>query len=115
MAKLSTVTLQATVSGDGAAGTFVPPGTPITNPAAPDGGPHLVEINMGANTMTTPPNIKGVIIVPGSVAQVLLKGVSGDTGVPLSPGVPTFLSIPASLESFVLYASAADTIQMQWT
>lgn len=115
MAKTSTVTLQATVSGDGVTNTYVPPGTAITNSSAPDGGPHLVAVTLGANTLTPPTGAAGVIIVPGSVGAITLKGVGGDTGVLLTAARPTFLSLASGQGAFVLAASAADSIQVQWT
>lgn len=115
MSKLSTVTLQAVVSGDGASSTYVPPGTPITNPSAPDGGPHVLPLSLGANTLTPPTGAKGVFIVPGSVGAITLKGVTGDTGILLAAGMPTFLALASGQGGFVLTASAADSISVQWT
>jgi hypothetical protein len=52
-----------------------------------------VALASGANTITVPTGATGVLIIPPAAnAQTLtLKGVTGDTGVPISPSQPSLI------------------------
>ena len=57
-----------------------------------------------ATTLTAPTGAYGVVIVPDSAnaTAITLKGVAGDTGIPLSKTAPMVLTFPAGSASFVL-------------
>lgn len=78
-------------------------------------------LSSGANTVnvpTLPVQAIGVIIIPpaSNTQTITLKGVTGDTGVPISPGSPTtipFASSPPA--SFCLTAGNTITgCQFRW-
>lgn len=69
-----------------------------------------VDLALGANTITVPSAADGVVIVPpaSNTSTIILKGVTGDTGVGISPSAPTLLMFSATPPaSFVLTAGAA--------
>jgi hypothetical protein len=72
----------------------------------------------GNNTITVPGAMYvGCIISPppGNATAIILKGVAGDTGIPLHLTNPTVLSIPAGTTSFVLnVAGTAVAITILW-
>lgn len=70
---------------------------------------QLVDLASGANTITVPANAIGVTIIPpaNNAVAILLKKVTGDTGIALSLLDPCSLSL-AGVTSFVL--TAADVI-----
>lgn len=85
-----------------------------------------VTLTTGANTITLPTGLTSLIIVgpngtnptpnPSSGSVLTLKGVAGDTGVPMSNAYPTVLQWDTgqSPASIVINASAGCTIQL-WT
>lgn len=115
MSKTSTLTIHVVVSGDGVTNTYAPPGTPITNSAAYDGGPHGVAVILGNNTLTPPTGATGIVIVPGALGAITAKGIGGDTGIQLAAVRPSFFALASGQGAFVLTSSAADTITIQWT
>ena len=77
--------------------------------------PGVIEFKslaLGANTITPPSvsgvTIKGVTIIPpsGNTTLMTLKGVTGDTGVPLHKTDPTSLGLDTTLTTFVINAAA---------
>lgn len=79
-------------------------------------------LTTGANTITLPTGvgtIKNALIIPptGNSQTLTLKGVTGDTGVPLSPTAPTLLSFPASPSAtFCITAGGAVTgLKIWWS
>lgn len=85
----------------------------------------LQSINLasGANTINATacpalPSAGGVWFIPpaANIATVTLKGVSGDTGLALSPSLPTFIPFAATPPtSFVLTTSDAITgFKLAW-
>lgn len=80
------------------------------------------ELALGANTITVPlatgVSVKGATIIPPStnVATITLKGVTGDTGVPISPTDPTSIAFGTAPVSFVLTTSAiVSGLRIVWT
>lgn len=81
---------------------------------SPNGGNNLqvtsVTLASGANTIAVPSWAVGMLIIPNTnnATSLTLKGVTGDTGIPLSPANPTgpvmFSASPPS--DFVLTAGA---------
>ena len=69
-----------------------------------------VALASGANTITVPAGATGVIIIPPSAntQTLILKGVTGDTGVGISPTQPTLIMFSTSAPaSFVITAGGA--------
>jgi len=69
----------------------------------------LVDLSSGANTITVPTGAVGVTIIPPSdnTETMLLKKVTGDTGINLALTAPCSLSLD-TVTSFVI--TAGDTI-----
>jgi hypothetical protein len=69
----------------------------------------LVDLVTGANTITPPTGTKAVTIIPpsGNLILITLKGVTGDTGVPLHLTDPSSIALNAA-DDFCL--TAADDI-----
>lgn len=75
-------------------------------------------LTTGANTVTVPTGgftVNGVMIVPPvtSVITKTLKGVSGDTGIPINTTQPTMLGLNGAT-SFVIVTSGNETVQFVW-
>lgn len=70
-----------------------------------------VNILSGANTITIPANSTWCLFTPpsGNSASLTLKGVTGDTGVPMQPAQPSCFSVApgASAGSMVITAGSA--------
>jgi hypothetical protein len=117
MAKLSTVTLSATVQGDGVSTTFTPPTSPIQNQAAPTSGPQSVTLSAGNNTIAVPSGATGVLICPptGSTNNKTFKGVNGDTGVAMAQAAPSYFALGSGVASFVINAAAIETLNLHFT
>lgn len=81
----------------------------------------LVNLSAGANTITVPTGgatAVGVTIVPpaGNTSLITLKGIAGDTGVPLHKTDPTSIALDATCATFVLNAAAPITgVRFFWT
>lgn len=78
--------------------------------AASPGGVDLVNLASGPNTITIPTGgatVTGVTIIPpaGNTTLITLKGVTGDTGVPLHLTDPTSLGLAPSPATFCLTAA----------
>lgn len=119
MAVTATVTINLVISGTGAlagnnnfaaaANTSSPNGRVIQNLAS------------GANTITPPgggSSPTGCIIIPpaGNVTGILLKKVTGDTGIDLHLTNPSYLALGSPTGTFVLTAAGAITgVTLIWT
>ena len=81
---------------------------------------QILNLLLGANTITPPTGgvtIVAVTIRPpaGNTALITLKGVTGDTGVPLHKTDPTCLALDTTLTTFVLTAASAVTgLRLDW-
>ena len=73
----------------------------------------IQSLTLGANTITAPVVtgivVTGLTIIPpsGNTSLITLKGVTGDTGVPLHLTDPTSISLNTTFVSLVLNAAAA--------
>jgi hypothetical protein len=118
MAKTITLSASAAVSGDGQTGTVVlPPSFPAVNAGGSTGGEVAAVLATGANTIAVPAGHQGVWVIPpsGNVVTMTLKGVTGDTGVPLHATLGAILFFPLGTTSFVITAGAAGvTVQLLW-
>lgn len=88
--------------------------------AASPGAITTHDLVAGANTITVPTNatVKGATIVPPSdnVETLVLKGVSGDTGISISPTDPTSIGFGTAPVSFVLTAGDdIEGLRILWT
>lgn len=92
---------------------------PADNAASPAGS-DVYTLAAGANTITVPgggATVKGAIIIPPATntQSLILKGVTGDTGVTLSKTDPTMLSFETAPASFVLTAGSTITgLRIVW-
>ncbi len=71
----------------------------------------------GDNTITVPSaTAVGCVIVPPAVntTGLTLKGVAGDTGLPIHPGLPYIHTFPAGIPSFILNAGASVPVEIVW-
>lgn len=85
----------------------------LDNPVSP-AALELVSLSSGNNTITAPVVsgiiVTGLTIIPpaGNVNLITLKGVNGDTGIPLNLVDPTTIALDSTFVSLVL--NAADAI-----
>jgi hypothetical protein len=99
--------------------TNVPQGTALIGPLtiAPSSSNFMSVLNVvlgsGANTIAVPSWASGVLIQPpsGNGVALTLKGVTGDTGIPISETGPTLLSFTTATipSSFVITAASLTT------
>jgi len=101
--------------------TATQPVPALENPASP-GVIELKNLAVGANTIAVPSGngatAVGVTIVPppGNVNTILLKALTGDTGIALHPTDPTTLALAPSVTSFVLtVATAVNGVRFFWS
>jgi hypothetical protein len=88
----------------------------ITPNAAGNFALTSIQLVNGANTITVPSWATGCIINPNSANAVAmtLKGVTGDTGIPLDLTSPSLLNFPAAPPaSFVLTSASAGATQTE--
>lgn len=66
-------------------------------------------------TVAVPSGASAAVITPpaSNVIALLLKGVGGDTGVSLSGGQPSCISLAAATTSFVLELASSGTITVE--
>ena len=84
----------------------------LTGNAASNLQINQITFASGANTIAIPTWAKGMLIEPNTINAVALtlKGITGDTGVTLSPTTPTLVTFPASPQAnFVITAGALFT------
>lgn len=90
--------------------------------AASPGSITVHSLSVGANTITIPSSsgisVKGATIVPpsGNTQSLILKGVSGDTGITISNTDPTSIAFETAPASFVLTAGGTIAgLRIIWT
>lgn len=88
----------------------------IDNAASP-GEIELISLLTGANTITPPTGATGVTIIPDNTntIAITLKGVTGDTGLPLALTSPTSIGLASASNTFVLTAASAVTVRLIWS
>jgi hypothetical protein len=120
MAITSSRTVQIQVSGDV---------TGNMNLSALDNPTSMGEINLyaivgpGSTVIAAPGgvigvNITGLTIIPpaGNTSVMTLKGVAGDTGIPLHVTDPTSIAVDSSFVSFVLSSTLqVNGVRIAWT
>jgi len=82
----------------------------------------IVSLLLGANTITAPVVsgvvVTGLTIIPptGNTSLMTLKGVAGDTGIPLHLTDPTSLPLDVTFNSLVINAAAAIVgVRLVWS
>lgn len=115
MAKTTTTTISQVIAGDNFAGQ----GPIFSQAMANSSGnfPGSFVLATGFNSIAIPATAVGVIIVPppGSAITKTLKGITGDTGLPVDPANPTMLKWTAGQNAtFGITASGAETIGLLW-
>jgi hypothetical protein len=117
MSVTATSTISIVYSGD-VTGTETL--TAASNAASP-GQVQIVTLASGANTITVPTGgatVTAVYIVPpsGNVQTLILKGVTGDTGVGLHLTDPSRVALASSVTTFVLTAGNTITgLRLYWS
>ena|SRR5437867_2742999 len=99
-------------------------GTEIVSAATNAASPGAIEIktlSSGANTITVPtggttPTAVTIFPPTGNTSLIILKGISGDTGVGLHKTDPTTIAIDSTVVTFVLNAAASITgVRFYWS
>jgi len=99
-------------------------GTDTLSAAANAVSPGSVTVHtltVGDNTITVPTGgstVKGATIVPpaGNAQAITLKGVGGDTGIPLSKLDPTSIGFETAPANFILNAGGTiNLLRILWT
>lgn len=96
-------------------------GTEPIEAASNSASPGQIEVKTlasGANTITPPAGAQAVTIVPPAlnVVTMLLKGVTGDTGVGLHLTDPTSIALASAASTFVITTSGSLVgIRFFWT
>lgn len=123
MAAIGNLSISANVSGQPTGQrTFGP--MVITAPSAVD-ATNVIALSIGANTITIPTGATSMVITgpnavypnpnPAYGGTLTIKGVSGDTGIPISAKNPTVLEWdPVTLPpaTMIINASVATTIEI---
>lgn len=111
MAATGQITIQGTVTGLLTGSKTIGP-IVLSDSAASPSTTELV-LASGFNTIAIPTatTVSGVLIVfaAASTGTKTLKGVTGDTGIPLLPNGPNFIALATSATSFGITTTAADT------
>jgi hypothetical protein len=86
----------------------LPPFTIVAN-AANNLAQSSITLASGFNSISVPTWAVGVIIIPSvtNAVAMTLKGVTGDTGIPLSLTAPSCLSFPATPPATIGITSAS--------
>jgi hypothetical protein len=85
------------------------------------GAIDMLTLASGANTVNVPgggSTVTGATIIPpaGNTQSIVLKGVTGDTGIRLHDTDPTSIALDSSVTSFVLTAGGTVTgLRILWT
>lgn len=110
--KTASSTVSVTVTGDGLNLTESDTNTNSASATAPTSA----TLANGFNTVSVPAGVIGVLIKPPptSAIALTLKGITGDTGVPISPSTPTYLALPAGTGSFGVTANGVVTLLLAW-
>jgi hypothetical protein len=117
MATAATWTATLTFSGDDPGTKTHAAASNATSPASD----QLVNLVTGANTYAAPtaatPTRLTIIPPSGNTVLITLKGVAGDTGVPLHKTDPTSVGVDSTAASVVLNAAApgVNGVRLIWS
>jgi hypothetical protein len=118
MSVTSSRTIQVQYSGDITTGVIT---SALDNTVSP-GMEIITSLTTGANTITAPVVVAivvtGLLIIPpaGNTSLITLKGVTGDSGIPLHLSDPTSLAVDTTFTSLCLTAAAPITgLRLVWS
>jgi hypothetical protein len=79
-------------------------------------GADQMSLSSGANTITCPTGAVGFTIIPpsGGSTSLTLKGVSGDTGISLSPSLPSHITVGTLPANIVITTGGTVSITIVW-
>lgn len=114
MAATASVTITGSVAG-GPSGSKTM-SIPVISSATSTDALGVVALSSGFNSVTVPSNTTGVVIVPpaGNTQTITLKGVTGDTGIPLHVTNATLLTLPSSSTTLGVTVGGAITCELFW-
>lgn len=81
---------------------------------------ETVTLNAGFNALSPPSGAKAVCIIPAlTAASLILKGVTGDVGIPIVPasayhGLPAMIPLGASPSLGIANSGAASSATIVW-
>lgn len=106
-------TINVAFTGDQTYSLAFPAASNATSPGAQE---IKTFTGAGDNTVTPPAGALGCTIIPpvGNAQAITLKGVAGDTGVPLHKTDPTSLGIPTSAAFVLTVAGTITGIRFIW-
>ena len=115
MAKLVTTVVQQTISGD----NFTGQGPIFSESLANATGvpPGSFTLAAGFNSIPVPAAALGVVIVPppGSANTKTLKGITGDTGIPIDPAHSTKLTFTAAQNATIgITSGGIEILTLLW-
>jgi hypothetical protein len=117
MATNATRTITIAYSGDVNGTETLPAAANAVTP----GSVTIHTLTVGDNTITVPTGgstVKGACIVPpaGNAQAITLKGVGGDTGIPISKLDPTSIGFETAPVNFILNAGGTiNGLRIFWT
>ena len=115
MATTATRSISYSFTGDVVASKTEAAASNATSP----GEIEKVPLSTGPNTITPPaspffPKAVTIVMPAANTVLVTLKGVTGDTGVPLHKTDPTSIGLDATATSFCLTAASAVVVTLVW-
>lgn len=117
MAKTVTTTTTISISGDNFVGATSGPLFSETVTNTTGNVPGSFTLAAGFNSIPIPASAVGVIIVPppGSAITKTLKGITGDTGIPIDPANSTRLKFTAGQNAtFGITSSGIEVLGLLW-
>jgi len=116
MAKTSSCSIGVTVSGGGETATYVPPGSPVSNPAAPNGGSVAYALAAGVNSIAVPTGAIGVVISPptSSTNAKTAPAATGQVGVATRANAPSVTFFDAAVTTFDITSAGIEVVNLHW-
>lgn len=80
----------------------------------------LQPLTLGFNAISVPtsgsiPTALTIIPFPGNAVSLIIKGVTGDTGIRINNIDPTSIALDPSVSSIGITAGAACNVRLQWS
>lgn len=120
---MSTATIDLAIKSEGAQGIALARNERIRwaiGSALGDGEADCISLSATAFTALSPPSgARALLILPGSAVSLTLRGVSGDTGISLSPssnpiGLPVLLPLSSASVGIYNGSSVAQLVSLIW-
>jgi len=118
MSSVSNRSINFTFTGDHVASPVI---AAAQNSASPAAIAAPITLAAGANTITVPtggttPTCVTIVKPAGNTVLITLKGITGDTGVPLHKTDPDSISLDSTVTTFVLTAASQVTgVTLIWS